>query len=184
MRSSALPLSRLALQVDALQKEVRSVKRALGDSDIAAQEKAAALSASNAALTKDVSDLRGRQGPLLAEVESVRTQLAKMAADLEDARRGKAEALSRLEKAATAAANQDALLRELKNGESRLLRALEDEQAKVASLQQAAARDSEILALKDGEVLAAQQKAVDCNNEVRRLADEGTLLRRELDSLG
>lgn len=184
-RASAHPYhDTVPVQVEQSQQEARAAKRNLTAVEAEANEKVGTLSALNASLSKDVADLRARQAPMLAEVEAARVAMSKLQQEADDARKLRAEAVAKLDKAANAVAQSEANIRELRASEGKLLRALEDADTQIAALQTAAAKDAEILTLKDGEVLAAQQRAIDASTEVRRLVDENNHLRRDVESLG
>ena len=172
------------MQIDSLQKDLRAAKRAIGEIETDANEKLTNLAAANAALTRDATELRAKQAPLMAEVEAARSAILKLQQEVEDAKRSRAEAISKLDVTVSSVVSFETQIKELRVSETKLVRALEDEQARVSALQNAAARDADILTLKDGEIMAAHQKAMDANNEALRLADENALLKREVESLG
>lgn len=50
-----------ALQIDALSNELRATKRAMGEKETAAGEQVQALTAANAALSRELADARVKQ---------------------------------------------------------------------------------------------------------------------------
>lgn len=128
----------LSAALAAAQKEAKTTQRALADAEAEAGARIGQLAGQNAALLKEVADMRSRVAPALAEAEAARGALAKLTEDVDEARRGRADALARLERAGAGLAAQEAALAEAKAQELRLVRALEEEHARGAALTAAA----------------------------------------------
>lgn len=164
-------------------EEVRALRRDGADVRSDADERIAGLTASASALARELGELRSRQGPLLAEVEAARGNLLKLHEEAEEAKRARGEALGKVDRVQAAMASQEGALRDMKGAEARLLRSLEEEQARVAALQAAAARDAEIMSLKDAELMAAQHRCAEAAGDVAAARDAADAARREVDAL-
>ena len=192
----------LASSLAAAQKEARATQRALADAESEAGERIGQLAGQNAALLKEVADMRSRVAPALAEAEAARGALGKLGEDVDEARKGRADALAKLERAGAAIAAQEAALAEARAQELRLVRALEEEHARGAALTAAAlqvrafgdgeggvgsavrqpatrgcmppssSQDAALIHARDAEAAAAAQRTADLGAELSRAHEE------------
>lgn len=173
----------LAAQVQALTAENRSMAIAAREASQEADDRIQQLSAANASLSKEAADLRKQVSPLHAEVDAGRSIQVRLREEAEAAKRGRAEAQAKAERAGHALAQTEQMLREAQASESRLARAVDEEQARSSALQSQVSAQASALAAKDSEVADANARAASAMDQAQAAAEETAALRREAETI-
>lgn len=173
--------SQLIAALEASNRDARNAHRSLSELQTESSDKYTLLSAQSVTLTRELAELRARQGPLAAEVETSRASIAKLSEEVEEARRGRADALLRLERERQAVEAAEQLQREARASEARALRVAEDSDARCAAVRSELARHAELMAQREGEVAGLTARLGDAASEISRGREEAAWLRSECE---
>lgn len=183
-------LSALAAERDALAREVgvvtaelREARRGIRAAEEDGEERLSSLAATNAALQRELGEVRARSSPLHAEVEAGRALAARLGEEVEALKRAKGELAGRLDRATGALQASGVAAREAAAGEARLARALEEAGRRHEATLAALAASGEAGRAKEGELGEALSRLGALSQEAGAAREEASAAQRDARAL-
>lgn len=176
----------LEIQVESLQRECRQYDRRISEMDGDYKDRITTLQEANEKLTKELSEARGRQAPLHADMESLRGSLSRTSEELESVKKLRAELVSQLEKSMAELATAQSNAREAARLETVARASYDSEKSKNSTLSsnlssvqaELAAREEELRAVThrmseaQAQLLEAREAAANAEKDRDALATE------------
>ena len=171
----------LRSHADIIGAENRRLAAAASDNAEDASNEIQRLSQQVALQTRELAEVKGRQAPLEAELETVRSAASRAREDGELQKRLRAEASSKLDRASLSLATSEAALRESQLNEARLGRSLEEETQRREALARQVHSLEQVIHQKDIDALSVDKKHQELLEQHKRTNEALVTTRRELE---
>jgi hypothetical protein len=171
----------LRSHADIIGAENRRLAAAASDNAEDASNEIQRLSQQVALQTRELAEVKGRQAPLEAELETVRSAASRAREDGELQKRLRAEASSKLDRASLSLATSEAALRESQLNEARLGRSLEEETQRREALARQVHSLEQVIHQKDIDALTVDKKHQELLEQHKRTNEALVTTRRELE---
>lgn len=140
------------------------------------------LSQQLALQSRELMEVKSRQAPLEAELETIRSAASRAREDGDSQKRMRAETAVKLDKTSLALASTEALLRESQHNEARLGRSLDEEVQKREALTRQVQSLEQGIHQKEHENLFSEKKYQDLLDQQKKSTEAIGSLKRELES--